>query len=75
LRYGAQKTRQLTNYSRPFFDKPNSIKKFGPPAHEASRREVRDGLERKLARDVLTTLCRRPARTVGSVGQFIPGMK
>jgi len=54
LRYGAQKTRQLTNYSRPFFDKPNSIKKFGPPAHEASRREVRDGLPRKLARDVLT---------------------
>jgi len=58
-----------------FSTSANSIKKFGPPAREASRREVRDGLERKLARDVLTTLCRRPARTVGSVGQFIPGMK
>jgi RNA polymerase sigma-70 factor, ECF subfamily len=100
LRYGAQETRQPTNYSRRcIFSEPEIDKNGSPPfarraimsnkaMSEASRREVRAGLEPCLARlwryalvlskarDVADDLVQATClRAIERADQFVPGTK
>jgi RNA polymerase sigma-70 factor (ECF subfamily) len=100
LRYGAQETRQPTNYSRRCIFSEREIDKNGSPPFarraimsnkamsEASRREVRAGLEPCLARlwryalvlskarDVADDLVQATClRAIERADQFVPGTK